>query len=220
MEPVQAILFDMDGVVIDTRADVDRGWYEVAEQYGVTLRPEDFDQHVYGCKADHTLRALFPMIPESDWEDVLRPMISREISAVYAAVPGVVSLLQTLHAQRVKTALVTSGEWFKVDPVCTQLGLHGLFDAAITGEDVTNGKPDPDCYLRAAAALGVEPGVCLVFEDAISGVTAATRAGMHCVGIGQRAEHLVAAGAATVIADFTAARLVSQIGRASCRERV
>ncbi len=203
MQPVEAILFDMDGVVTDTRADVDRTWQVVAQQVGVTLTADDFDRHVYGCKAETTLAALFPMIPESEWDAVLQPMLDSEAAADYVAMPGVTSLLVALRDWNVRTALVTSGAPFKVELVLRQLGLDAVFDAIITGDDVQRGKPDPDCYLRGADALGVQPDACLVFEDAISGVTAATRAGMQCVGISAREEHLVAAGAAYTIPDFT-----------------
>lgn len=205
MQPVEAILFDMDGVVIDTRADVDRTWYAVAQRVGLTLSADDFDRHVYGCKSDHTLRELFPMIPEAEWDAVLRPMLDDEAAADYVAMPGVVRLLAALHDWGVKTGLVTSGAPFKVARVAQQLGLDGAFGAIITGDDVRHGKPDPDCYLRGAGVLGVKPRACLVFEDAISGVTAAIRAGMQCIGISARGEHLVAAGAVYAMPDFTGA---------------
>ncbi|WP_119067346.1 HAD family hydrolase [Aggregatilinea lenta] len=209
MQPVEAILFDMDGVVTDTRADVDRTWQVVAQQAGVTLTADDFDRHVYGCKAETTLAALFPMIPESDWDTVLQPMLASEAAALYVAMPGVVRLLDVLRTQGVRTALVTSGAPFKVELVCAQLGLHDAFEVVVTGDDVARGKPDPDCYLRGAEALDVKPRNCLVFEDAISGVTAATHAGMQCIGISARGDHLVAAGAAYTIPDFTRATIMS-----------
>ncbi|HML21473.1 MAG TPA: HAD family phosphatase [Aggregatilinea sp.] len=209
MQPVEAILFDMDGVVTDTRADVDRTWQAVAQQVGVTLTSDDFDRHVYGCKAETTLAALFPMIPESDWDAVLQPMLDSEAAAQYVPMPGITALLGALRDWNARTALVTSGAPFKVELVLQQLGLDGVFDAIVTGEDVQRGKPDPDCYLRGAEALGVPPAKCLVFEDAISGVTAATHAGMLCIGISERSDHLVATGAAYTIPDFTGTAITS-----------
>jgi HAD superfamily hydrolase (TIGR01509 family) len=123
----------------------------------------------------------------------------------YQAVPGAVRLLQLLRRGSIPTALVTSGQPWKVRAVMDQLGIAGLFAAEVTASDIAEGKPHPECYLLAARALGVVPERCLVFEDAVSGVDAAVAAGAVCIGVAEsgRAHILAAAGARYIVPDFS-----------------
>jgi sugar-phosphatase len=209
MEAFRAVLFDMDGVVIDTRQSIIDFWQALAAEEGVVLTTDDFDRHIHGVPLAHTLKALFPKLsPEPD--GTLLDRITRyEVGLRYTEIAGVRSLLQSLKAARVRTALVTSGMGWKVDEVVRQLALGGLFDVVVTAADIKRGKPDPACYLAAAAKLNVAPANCLVFEDAVSGVRSAVAAGMVCIGVqsGHLAEVLVAEGVRHVIQDFTLARL-------------
>lgn len=209
MEMFRAVLFDMDGVVIDTQQSVTDFWQLIAAEQGVTLTAKDFEQHIFGVQAVATLRALFPGLPPEQDEAFHERINGYERELRYSELVGVTSFLRLLKSAGAKTALVTSGSSFKVAEVCRQLGLDGMFDEFVTAEDVVRGKPDPSCYLAAAHKLQVSPSECVVFEDAVSGVRAAKAAGMACVGVqsGRLADLLVAEGVRHVIPDFTAARL-------------
>jgi beta-phosphoglucomutase len=209
MEMFRAVLFDMDGVVIDTRQSVTDFWQAVAAEQNVTLTPDDFDLHIHGVPAATTLRALFPGLPPEQDGEFHDRVIRYELGLRYEEVAGIESLLRSLKAAGVKTALVTSGMSWKVEEVSRQLALGGLFDVIVTAADIERGKPDPACYLAAAAKLRVAPEECVVFEDTVSGVRAAVPAGMVCVGVqtGRLADRLVAEGVRQVIPNFTAARL-------------
>ena len=209
MEAFRAVLFDMDGVVIDTRQSIVEFWQVVAAEQGVMLTTDDFDRYIHGVPLTHTLKALFPNLPPEPDLAFLDRITRYERGLRYTEIAGVRSFLQSLKAAGVRTALVTSGMGWKVDEVVRQLALSGLFDVVVTAADIERGKPDPACYLAAAAKLEVAPADCVVFEDAVSGVRSAVAAGMVCIGVqsGHLAEVLVAEGVRHVIQDFTHARL-------------
>ncbi len=205
----EAILFDMDGVIVDTHQSVTAFWERWAAKHGVHISAADFVQQVYGRPGTHTLDALFPMLNEDDRQAIFDDMAAYEVRLIYTAVNGAVDCLRALRRHGVPTALVTSGARWKVQAVAGQLGLDGLFTTQVTVEDIHQGKPHPEGYLLAAHRLGKAPERCIVFEDAISGVEAAVAAGALCIGVQAAGDpsSLLTAGAQTVIPDFSAVRL-------------
>jgi len=203
------VLFDMDGVVIDTQLAVTELWERVAAQYQVELTQADFDTHIYGCPCAQTLDALFPHLSEDERAAVFAEEYAYETSLTYTPMSGVGDFLRALHENGVPTALVTSGERWKVAEVMRQIGIGNLFNAYVTAEDIPRGKPDPACYVLGAERLGVSTDRCIVFEDSISGVQAAIAAGMQCVGVRptRMASALLAEGASWVIPHFESVRL-------------
>jgi HAD superfamily hydrolase (TIGR01509 family) len=201
-----AVLFDMDGVVVDSEAAVHGFWRAAAAAHGIEISPHDFHRHVYGVPAGHTLDALFSALDQQQRADVLARMYAVEANGPYHEIPGARDLLLRLRGCGIPTALVTSAEPPKVDTVIQALDLHDLFAAIVTAADIQRGKPDPEGYLLAAARLGIEPTRCLVLEDAVSGVEAAVRAGCTCVGVASpdRVAALRAAGAIEVVPDLRA----------------
>jgi HAD superfamily hydrolase (TIGR01509 family) len=199
-----AVLFDMDGVVVDTQHSVQDFWQRLARSEGYSLSAGDLDQHVYGHRADHTLRRLFPQITPDRYGQVYALLRQDQQSLAYTAIPGVLRLLRQLTQAGVRLALVTGAQDWKVAEVLGQLDLTDAFDVQVSAEDVTAGKPDPAGYLQAAQRLGIDIASCLVFEDAISGVTSAVTAGADCVAIAppQGADRVLAAGALTALGDF------------------
>jgi HAD superfamily hydrolase (TIGR01509 family) len=213
----QAVLFDMDGVVVDTHQSVTHFWLELAGQHQVQLRQSDFEENIYGCTAAHTLGVFFPHLDRSQRQAVFDSLAVYEDNLVYQPIPGTLKLLNALRQHKIATALVTSGDRAKVRAVSKQLGLAGLFAEQITVEDIERGKPHPDGYQRAAAALRVAPERCVVFEDAVSGVQAAVAAGALCVGVqqGRLADLLLQAGARTTVPDLRPVRICGATGSLS-----
>ncbi|MGF7121142.1 MULTISPECIES: HAD family hydrolase [unclassified Rhodococcus (in: high G+C Gram-positive bacteria)] len=175
-----AVLFDMDGTLVDT----ERLWWDAVEQVAARLgRPlSDADAPaVVGRPADHTAahlcRALGPAAPDPD-------ALARELDEAFAALvandvvprPGVLSLLDELVRARIPTAIVTASPRRVVDVVRETLGAT-RFTTTIAVEDTVCSKPAPDPYLAAAAALGVDPRACVAVEDTPVGVAAAEAAG-------------------------------------------
>jgi HAD superfamily hydrolase (TIGR01549 family) len=202
----EALLFDMDGVIVDTYHSVTTFWRQLATEHDIHLTQEDFVQRVYGRTSEHTLVSLFPHLTEQQRQVILAEIDASESSERYQGVRGITTVLRLLKSYGVPMALVTSGTKAKVRAVLQQLAIDDCFTTQVTAEDIQHGKPDPECYLRAAQALKKPPHACVVFEDAISGVKAAVAAGALCIGIQSpyNPVPLLEAGAHAVVPDFMA----------------
>jgi len=203
----QAALFDLDGVVIDTRRPVVEFWQRFAARHNVTIAPADYSRYIHGMPPEGTLAALFPHLTDEQRREYYDYLRDFEDNTVYRPVPGVKDLLLALRQAGIPAAVATSASRRKVEIVERQLGLQGLFAAHVTIDDITRGKPDPECYRTAAARLGKAPERCIVFEDAVIGVRAGVAAGARCIGIQPEADvaaDLIRAGAWRVVPDFTA----------------
>ncbi|GIO54408.1 HAD family hydrolase [Paenibacillus cineris] len=210
----KAIAFDMDGVLIDTQSSVKEFWNQVATGCGIRLEPSDFDQFIYGCQASYTLDRLFPKLTSIERAVVLSKLESYEATMTYQEIIGVSTFLASVREAGVKTALVTSASPSKVNEVIYQMKWQTYFDVIVTAEHIAQGKPAPDCYLLAAERLNVDPGSCIVFEDARSGVRSAVAAGMYVAGVGLD-RLLKGEGAAVVVDNFKSVKLVSKNGGSS-----
>ena len=125
-------------------------------------------------------------------------------------IPGVKEFLDLLTAAGLRVAVATSASRARAFEMLTRFDLRHTVEFVVTGEDVERGKPDPAIFRLAAAGLGLHPETAIVFEDAVSGVTAARAAGMMAIGIahGPRSERLLDAGAAMVRPDFVGLQLL------------
>src|SRR5438094_1595158 len=110
----EAVLFDMDGVVIDTEEAVTRFWLDLAERHALQLTPQDFSDRIYGRKALYTLEALFPPMDQRELDEFFANLEVYENDATYKPIPGVIDLLHALKRSGVSTALVTSAQVPKV----------------------------------------------------------------------------------------------------------
>jgi len=201
--PFRAACFDMDGVLIQSRQVIEQAWTSVASDHGIRLTEAQIHAHVRGRPDDDTLNALFGEYTEAEGLAIKRQVDATEETAASPMLPGVAELLAVLRRARVPLALVTSSWPARIRFVLRLHGLEHAFDTIVSHEDVDRGKPDPGCYLLAAARLGVEPGDCLVFEDSQSGVKAAVQSGALCISIGDDAA-LLQHGAQALYPDFHA----------------
>ncbi len=197
----QALLFDMDGVVIDTHASIEHYWNRLAQSHNINLSVEDFDLHIHGTQARATLDRYFAQLSEADKDVISEDILIYEDRLSYVLMPGVHAFLESLKDYGVPTALVTSGTQRKVDAVFSQLPLRDKFNELITADLVLRGKPDPECYALAAQSLALPPESCIVFEDSRSGTQAALSAGAQVIGIG-KTDMLLEIGAMQVIPHF------------------
>lgn len=205
-EKIAAVLFDMDGVLIDSRAVIEQGWREAAQLYGRRITPEDIVKHIHGQPGPHTIRTLFHDLPLSDQAKVQAHIIHVENTADCEPIPGVAQLIASLGAAGIPVGIVTSGWRLKIDRVIALLQAEPYISVIVERDDVARGKPYPDPYLLAAERLGIPAGRTVVFEDAKSGVTSAVAAGAYCVGIGD--EDLVPLGAKFVVPDFRGMKVI------------
>ncbi len=201
-----ALIFDVDGVVADTevlnaRASV----LMFAELYGVTVQPEDFrrfvgtgdERYVEGVAEQYGVTIDTQAAVDRRAANFFKLLADEPLPAA----PGVLELVAAAREDPdARLAIATSGQKAKQFPVITGTGLKlEWFDAVITGDDVDRKKPDPQIYLRTAERLGLDPSVCVVFEDAPAGVTAAKRAGMACLAVTTSVTREELAGADVVV---------------------
>jgi beta-phosphoglucomutase len=181
-----AVIFDVDGVLIDSYAPHYESWREIAIGYGV-----DYTEAMFAQGFGRTSREIVAeqwgrpdLTPEQirAIDDAKEAAYRRIVADEFPGMPGATELVASLHAAGFKVAVGSSGPPENVGLAIEKLGLAPYLDAKVTGRDVTRGKPDPQVFLIAAETLGVPPARCAVVEDAPAGVAAAKAAGMACVG--------------------------------------
>ena len=181
LRPIKGVLFDMDGLVLDTEKLYTRFWMEAANELGW---PMTWEQSL-GMRSLNSrlgqayLESCFG--PGIDYETVRAVRIRRMDAWIAAhgveAKPGIRELLDYLHARRIPCAITTSSPLDRVKAHLTPLGLYDRFDRLCSGYEVAHGKPEPDIYLYGASCIGVDPGACLALEDSPAGIESAFRAG-------------------------------------------
>ena len=179
---LQAVIFDMDGVLFDSERAVYDGWRELAEKYGF----KDLDTPYMQCIGVNAAicRRIFLDFYGPDFPyDAYTAERSRRYHEKYdhgnlPLKPGVTALLTTLRQAGIRTAVASSTRSGLVRDQIQEAGLLPFFDTLVGGDMVTRSKPDPEIFLEAAGRLGVPPGRCCVIEDSYNGILAADRAGM------------------------------------------
>lgn len=187
---IKAVIFDLDGVIVDTAHYHYLAWKRLANELGIDLTEAD-NERLKGVSRMDSLDIILNLggITRSQHEketlankkntwfvDYVERMVPEEIF------PGVPQLLKKLREKGIKVALASSSK--NARTVIKLLHIQNDFDVVVDGTMIKNSKPDPEIFLLAASKLGLEPKDCVVFEDAEAGVEAALAAGMSCVGVG------------------------------------
>ena len=182
----KAVIWDMDGVLADTAPFHLSAWQKVFQERGVKFTKEDF-RHSFGRRNDAIIRKTLGKETSQEEIDTIsgkkEASFRRKIGRNLKPLPGVIKLITSLEEHGFKMALASSAPIENIQLLSTGLGIENRFQAIISDKDVTQGKPNPQGFLLAAQRLGVEPRNCIVIEDAVAGVAAAKRAGMHCLAI-------------------------------------
>lgn len=179
---LKAALFDLDGVVFDTEPQYTVFWGGICRQY----HPEHpgLEHEIKGQTLTQIYDRWFGGDLETERESITRRLDAYEATMHYDFIAGFEALIDDLHRHGVKTAVVTSSNMPKMESVYKyQPDFHSLFDAILTSEDFDKSKPDPDCYLKAAARLGAGTDECIVFEDSFNGLRSGRAAQMKVVGL-------------------------------------
>ena len=182
---VLGVLWDMDGVLVDTGEFHYRAWNGLLPEYGIDFTHE-LHQETFGRNNASILSLLLgeKLTPELQSEISHRKEERFRAAARGHAVPlpGVESWLARLREDGARQGIASSAPVANIDTLIGELGLRSYFDAIVSGEDLP-GKPDPTLFLSVARQLDIPPGLCVVVEDAIAGVAAAKRAGMKCIAV-------------------------------------
>ena len=203
---LQAVIFDMDGVIIDSHPAHRKAWRKFLHSMGRDVTNRELDFILDGRKRAEILRYFLGEISEAQVEEhgKRKDDFFHDLELEVKPIPGVVSFLDGLRKQNIAIAVATSASESRARSTLARLHLTHHFQAVITGGDVARGKPDPAIYRLACQRLNIAPQNALAIEDAVSGIRAARGAGLRCVGVSihQPAGDLMAAGADCVIANF------------------
>ena len=182
----EAVIFDWDGVVIDSSAHHEKSWELLAEEKGLVL-PHDHFKTGFGKKNQEIIPRLgwaadpFEIQALGDRKEQIYRDLVREHGIL--PLPGVHALLEALKKAHIPCSIGSSTPRANIEMIVDIAGLAGLFDAVTCAEDVVHGKPDPEVFLIAAKKVRALPERCVVIEDAFVGIEAAHRAGMRCVAV-------------------------------------
>ncbi len=182
---IKAVIFDMDGLMIDTEKLLQKYWLVAAHAYGYAMEK----QHVLGIRSLAAKYAAPKLQAELgadfDYDKVrsLRIKLMNEHIDTYGVEekPGLGELLAYLKENAYLTAVATATDWERTKRYLGSIGRLSYFDEIVCAPMVANGKPAPDIYLEAARRLNVEPSQCMALEDSPNGILAAYRAGMYPV---------------------------------------
>lgn len=202
-----AFIFDIDGTIIDSMPWHGRAWKVFVERHGLAYGGDAFLRGTAGRTGVELMRELFgPLDDARAWKLV------HEKEAVYRAlfepsfreIAGFRRFARRAKQARIPLACATAGDADNIAFALRNLGMEDAFDALAGGHEVRRGKPSPDLFLLAASRMGVDPGTCIVFEDAPLGVEGARRAGMHCVAVtsGESAASLAGSHVLAAIGDY------------------
>jgi len=203
---INACIFDLDGVIVDTAYYHFLAWKRLAGELGIELTEKE-NERLKGVSRMRSLEIILELggLTKTDEE---KEKLAKKKNAWFVEYikaikpeeifPGVKELIRNIKARGVKVALASSSK--NAETVIQLLHIGNEFDAIVDGTMVVHSKPDPEIFLLAAKKLEKKPDACLVFEDAEAGVEAALNAGMKCVGVGS-AEQL---GRATLVVRHTA----------------
>lgn len=184
---IRGVLFDMDGVLVDSEPFICRAAVLMFRELGFTVSPEDFipfvgmgeNRYIGGVAEKYRIPVDIEKVKARTYEifgDIIRNRLS--------PLPGSLEFISKCLKKSLRISLATSADRVKMVANMKEIGLPlSTFHAIITGLDVVNKKPFPDIYIKAAESLGLEPGECLVIEDAVSGIRAGKAAGCRCLAV-------------------------------------
>lgn len=195
------VLFDMDGVLIDTEPQYDIIWKHIGERYNMGI--PNFEKVIKGTTLPNILKKYFSEQTEEERRNIEKTIDEFETNMDFVEIAGSLKFVADLKANGIKVGLVTSSTQTKLDAVNKVQHFDQLFDTIVAAERVVQGKPNPECYLLAAKDLNVDAKNCVVFEDSFAGIEAGKAAGMTVIGLSTThpAEQLMTL-ADTIIPDF------------------
>ena len=224
MNTIKACIFDLDGVIVDTAKYHYQAWNTIAQKLGFEFTWEENEQlkgvsrvdsldiilHIGNITISQEEKQKYLVEKNEIYLDLIKNMNPSEI------LPGVQDFLTELKEREIKIALGSASK--NARPILERVGLIDHFEAIVDGNEVVNGKPDPEVFVKGATALGVDCKEAVVFEDSKSGITAANHGGFRSVGIGlpnvlDEAEYVIPG-----FADVTLNQIFEALGQSKLTE--
>jgi beta-phosphoglucomutase len=182
---VQAVIWDLDGVILDSADEHRRAWHQLAAEEGVVFSDEDF-WATFGKRNNDIIPHYWKVVSDEHLQQLAERKEAHFrafVRETAAFLPGAEELMHALHEAGFLQALASSTPIVNIQLIDELLDLRRYLSALVSGESVAHGKPAPDIFLRAAQELGVPANHCVVIEDAVAGVQAAHHASMACIAV-------------------------------------
>lgn len=184
---IKALIFDFDGLILETEQPCYQTWKEIYQEYGSDLAFDSYIQTI-GSSLDHfdpyeNLERAIGRPVDRDSIRERRRLRHWELTATQPILPGVLAYLEEAKALGLKIAVASSSSREWVVGHLTRLGIIAYFDCVKTADDVSRTKPEPDLYLAVLQALKIQPNEAFALEDSPNGILAANRAGIFCVAV-------------------------------------
>ncbi len=179
------VIFDMDGVLIDSYHSHFMSWKQMLKRHGLNITEEQFSA-TFGQTNKDIISKLFPSIRPEEYELLAEEKEKRFreiIKKDFPEMDGASGLIKAIHEAGGLLGIGSSGPLKNIKTVLHLLGAERYFQAIVSGNDIIHGKPHPEVFLKAAKKLGLPPSLCVVIEDAPSGIKAAKAAGCPVVGL-------------------------------------
>jgi len=214
---IGACIFDLDGVIVDTARYHFLAWKRLTDQLGIHFTIEDNERlkgvsrmasleiilEIGNRKPDERQKHEYAVLKNNWYTDYIRKMTPDDI------LPGSLGFIKELRNANIRVAIGSASK--NTPMILERVGILELFDAVADGNNVSKAKPDPEVFTKAANMVGVKPGNCVVFEDAVAGIQAALNAGMSCIGVGSpkvlTEAHFVVSG----LNEMTLSKLISLV---------
>jgi beta-phosphoglucomutase family hydrolase len=185
IQHIQAVIFDMDGVLVDSEFLHIKAEKKTFSPYGIELSKEEINTYM-GMGVKMMLKSLIQKYSLPLTREALFRIHEKNLSEIFQEelkmMPGVMEIISYLKDRKIKLALASSSSLYLINLILQKMHLKSVFDVVLSGEEVANGKPFPDIFIKTAELLNVQPDRCVVIEDSKNGVTAAKNAGMLCIG--------------------------------------
>jgi HAD superfamily hydrolase (TIGR01509 family) len=198
-----AVVFDCDGVLVDSEPHSVAAWIDVLRDLGHSAGAPEIEACTgFGFDPTHDhLSAIAPLPPKPEVWPLLLAALARSFARGLEVFPDGIALLEACKAAGIPVAVASASPRARLDLTLKSAGLDRQFPVSVSGDDVTLGKPAPDCYLAAADLLGVDPADCVAIEDSDTGALSAIAAGMRTIAVARPMsdrEALIASGAEVV----------------------
>ena len=181
---LKLVIFDMDGVILDSERVANLAWFQVSEKYDLGLNIERLKE-IKGGTAVRTLEVLSKQVGKTLAEKIMEEKKEIQMSIIkkengIKLKEGVVELLKYIKEKGLKCIVATSTTKERAEKQLKETGVYSYFDNLVYGDEIKNGKPDPEIFLKTCEKIGVSPIEAVVIEDSVLGATAANRAGIKC----------------------------------------